>query len=86
MMVLWDQDLIGIYNDGLRPVLGTVNHPDGPGAPAKEVWSELWDVIGLLFGRSRDRQGHLGREPAPCARTQRVPRRVLLHVFLAHDS
>ncbi len=49
MMVLWGQDLIGIYNDGLRPVLGTVKHPDGLGAPAKEVWSEIWDEIGPLF-------------------------------------
>ena len=52
MMVLWGQDLIGIYNDGLRPVLGRVKHPDGLGAPAKEVWSEIWDLIGLLFRAS----------------------------------
>jgi hypothetical protein len=49
MMVLWGPDLIGIYNDGMRPVLGTVKHPGGLGAPAREVWSEIWDEIGPLF-------------------------------------
>ncbi len=49
MMVLWGPDLIGIYNDGLRPILGTVKHPGGLGAPAKAVWSEIWDEIGPLF-------------------------------------
>jgi hypothetical protein len=49
MMVLWGPDLIGIYNDGMRPVLGSVKHPDGLGAPAREVWSEIWEVIGPLF-------------------------------------
>jgi hypothetical protein len=49
MMVLWGPDLIGIYNDGLRPILGSVKHPGALGAPAKDVWSEIWDVIGPLF-------------------------------------
>ncbi len=49
MMVLWGQQLIGIYNDGLRPMLGTLKHPGGLGAPAKDVWPEIWDVIGPLF-------------------------------------
>jgi hypothetical protein len=49
MMVLWGPDLIGIYNDGMRPVLGTVKHPGGLGAPAREVWSEIWDEIGPSF-------------------------------------
>ena len=49
MMVLWGPDLIGIYNDGMRPVLGTVKHPGALGAPAREVWAEIWDEIGPLF-------------------------------------
>jgi hypothetical protein len=30
-------------------MLGSVKHPGGLGAPAKVVWSEIWDVIGPLF-------------------------------------
>jgi len=49
MMVLWGPELIGIYNDGLRTMLGTVKHPGGLGAPARTVWSEIWDTIGPLL-------------------------------------
>jgi hypothetical protein len=57
MMVLWGPDLIGIYNDAFRPILGSVKHPGGLGAPAKEVWSEIWEVIGALFAGVLD-TGH----------------------------
>jgi hypothetical protein len=54
MMVLWGPELIGIYNDGFRPILGTVKYPGALGAPAKAVWSEIWEVIAPLFASVLD--------------------------------
>ncbi len=47
MLLWWGPDLIQIYNDGYRPILG-VKHPASLGAPAVQVWSEIWDVIGPM--------------------------------------
>lgn len=48
MLVLWGPELVKIYNDGYREILGA-KHPGALGAPAKEVWPEIWDQIGPLF-------------------------------------
>ncbi|HEX5746832.1 MAG TPA: ATP-binding protein [Archangium sp.] len=47
MLLWWGPDLIQIYNDGYRPILGE-KHPASLGAPAVQVWSEIWDVIGPM--------------------------------------
>ena len=47
MLLWWGPDLIQIYNDGYRPILGE-KHPAALGAPAMRVWSEIWDVIGPM--------------------------------------
>ncbi|QGG96616.1 PP2C family protein-serine/threonine phosphatase [Actinomarinicola tropica] len=44
MIVLWGEELIEIYNDGYRPILGD-KHPTSLGASAKEVWVEIWEVL-----------------------------------------
>ena len=49
MMVAWGPDLIKIYNDGYRPMLGTQKHPAALGSPARLVWPEVWEHIGPLF-------------------------------------
>jgi hypothetical protein len=49
MLVTWGPDLIKIYNDGYRPMLGSQKHPRALGSPAREVWPEIWDHIGPLF-------------------------------------
>lgn len=48
-LVVWGPELIKIYNDGYRSILGTAKHPGALGAPVREVWPELWDYIGPLF-------------------------------------
>ena len=48
MLVVWGPELTKIYNDGYRPVLGD-KHPQSLGAPAAQVWPEIWDVIGPMF-------------------------------------
>lgn len=49
MMIVWGPDLIKLYNDGYAPMLGRDKHPRALGAPAEEVWPEIWDVVGPLF-------------------------------------
>ncbi|MEZ5265446.1 MAG: hypothetical protein R2755_27530 [Acidimicrobiales bacterium] len=49
MLVVWGPELIKIYNDGYRPILGMAKHPAALGAPAQAVWREIWDDIGPLF-------------------------------------
>ncbi|HKV34799.1 MAG TPA: ATP-binding protein [Pyrinomonadaceae bacterium] len=41
--MFWGPDLITLYNDAYRPVLGA-KHPGALGLPVREVWSELWDT------------------------------------------
>ena len=49
MLVAWGQDLIEIYNDEYRPMLGSRKHPAALGSPARKVWPEIWQHIGPLF-------------------------------------
>ncbi|MGZ4673200.1 MAG: PP2C family protein-serine/threonine phosphatase [Ilumatobacteraceae bacterium] len=49
ILVVWGPDLVKIYNDGYRVMLGTEKHPRALGAPAKEIWPEIWDTIGPMF-------------------------------------
>jgi len=51
MLVVWGPDLIKIYNDGYRPILGADKHPWALGAPVREVWAEIWDEIGPMFAQ-----------------------------------
>ena len=51
--LFWGPELIKLYNDAYIPVLGR-KHPGLLGRPAREVWSEIWDVLGPAAGR-RDR-------------------------------
>lgn len=44
MFVWWGKDLINIYNDAYRSIVGG-KHPWSLGKPAKEVWYEIWDQI-----------------------------------------
>ena len=49
MLVLWGPELVQFYNDAFRPILGRTKHPAALGQPARECWSEIWDVISPLF-------------------------------------
>lgn len=49
MLVVWGNDLVMIYNDGYRPMLGSEKHPQALGSTAKAVWPEIWDVIGPML-------------------------------------
>jgi PAS domain S-box-containing protein len=49
MVLWWGKDLAMLYNDAYRPVLGRTKHPGWLGRPARECWSEIWDVIGPML-------------------------------------
>lgn len=50
MWLGWGNDLAFFYNDAYRPTLSD-KHPKSLGAPAAELWSEIWDDVGPLMMR-----------------------------------
>ena len=50
MFLWWGEELICFYNDAYRPSLGKHGkHPGILGMPAKEAWTEIWEVIKPLI-------------------------------------
>ncbi|HEX3597850.1 MAG TPA: histidine kinase, partial [Polyangiaceae bacterium] len=45
MFVWWGDELVNLYNDAYRTILGG-KHPAALGQPASAVWKEIWDVVG----------------------------------------
>ncbi len=50
MVLLWGPDLVMIYNDAYREVMGA-KHPAGLGQPLRECWSEVWDELAPIVDR-----------------------------------
>src|SRR5579871_5752276 len=48
--IYWGASLALIYNDAWSEIPGE-KHPAALGRPGREVWPEIWDVIGPLFER-----------------------------------
>lgn len=46
MCVWWGSDCACLYNDAYRASIGPERHPGSLGRPAREVWSEVWPLIG----------------------------------------
>jgi len=46
MYVWWGPELLCFYNDAYRRSIGPERHPRSLGRPAREVWAEIWDIIG----------------------------------------
>src|ERR1700694_5328806 len=47
MAVRWGPELVTIYNDAYREILGD-KHPAALGRPLREVWPEIYDELGPL--------------------------------------
>ncbi|HYQ84886.1 MAG TPA: histidine kinase dimerization/phospho-acceptor domain-containing protein, partial [Rubrobacter sp.] len=45
MFVWWGEELINLYNDAYKAIVGG-KHPDALGQPASQVWREIWDQVG----------------------------------------
>jgi PAS domain S-box-containing protein len=48
MFIFWGSQLIKLYNDAYRPILGSSKHPEALGKPGPEVWPEIWETIGPM--------------------------------------
>lgn len=46
MFVFWGADLTCFYNDAYSRSIGPEKHPRALGAPGREVFPEIWDIIG----------------------------------------
>ena len=46
MYIWWGPGLACLYNDAYRQSIGPERHPDSLGRPAREVWDEIWPIIG----------------------------------------
>ncbi|HEY9830142.1 MAG TPA: PAS domain S-box protein, partial [Stenomitos sp.] len=44
MFVWWGEQLINLYNDAYKSIVGG-KHPKALGQPASEVWHEIWDQV-----------------------------------------
>nr|WP_294508140.1 ATP-binding protein [uncultured Rhodopila sp.] len=49
ILIWWGADLAKLYNDSYAEILGA-KHPAALGAAARDVWPEIWDVIGPMLG------------------------------------
>jgi PAS domain S-box-containing protein len=49
ILIWWGPELVMLYNDEYRPILGSQKHPAALGAPGRVVWPEIWDVIGPML-------------------------------------
>lgn len=45
MFVWWGEELINLYNDAYKAIVGG-KHPKALGQPASVVWREIWDQVG----------------------------------------
>ncbi len=46
MYVWWGPKLLCFYNDAYRQSIGPERHPGSLGQPGREVWEEIWEIIG----------------------------------------
>ncbi|CCD90227.1 putative sensor histidine kinase with multiple PAS/PAC and a response regulator receiver domain [Bradyrhizobium sp. ORS 285] len=49
ILIWWGPELVMLYNDEYRSLLGSQKHPAALGAPGRDVWPEIWDVIGPML-------------------------------------
>ena len=46
MYIWWGPELACLYNDAYSQSIGPERHPGSLGKPAREVWGEIWHIIG----------------------------------------
>jgi signal transduction histidine kinase/CheY-like chemotaxis protein len=57
MYIWWGPEGACLYNDAYRESIGPERHPHSLGRPAREVWDEIWDIIGPQIQQVRGGQG-----------------------------
>ena len=48
IVVWWGTELVTFYNDGYRKIVGN-KHPQALGLRAKDLWPEIWHIIGPML-------------------------------------
>ena len=48
ILIWWGPQYIKLYNDAYRTVIAA-KHPFAMGRPGREVWAEIWDIIGPML-------------------------------------
>ena len=51
MYIAWGKEFTQIYNDGYRPILGSLKHPQALGISSAVTFAEIWDTVGPMFER-----------------------------------
>jgi signal transduction histidine kinase len=46
MYIWWGASFLCLYNDAYRQSIGSERHPGSLGKPGREVWEEIWHIIG----------------------------------------
>jgi PAS domain S-box-containing protein len=46
MYIWWGPEHLCFYNDSYRQLIGSERHPGSLGRPGREVWEEIWPIIG----------------------------------------
>ena len=65
MYLWWGRDLFCFYNDAYRQSIGPERHPGSLGRSGREVWDEIWPIIGpqieqvMSGGGATWRENHL---------------------------
>jgi hypothetical protein len=49
ILIWWDPELVMLYNDAYRPVLGSSKHPTAMGQRGRECWPDVWHIIGPML-------------------------------------
>ena len=49
MLIWWGSELVMLYNDGYKEMLGDSKHPQAMGAAGKTIWPEIWHVVGPML-------------------------------------
>jgi signal transduction histidine kinase/ActR/RegA family two-component response regulator len=57
MYIWWGADGACLYNDAYRASIGPERHPGSLGRPAREVWEEIWPIIGPQIEQVREGRG-----------------------------
>ena len=58
VLVCWGPDFIQLYNDAFRPINGESKHPQAMGGSARDTYTEIWDIIGPMFGEVMQDKTH----------------------------
>jgi signal transduction histidine kinase len=57
MYIWWGPTLVCLYNDAYRQSIGSERHPGSLGRPGREVWEEIWPIIGPQIEQVMGGQG-----------------------------